>query len=199
MVPRPQHEDGLVASKPGEPRKRPSRRRSKHSPRVASSGACLTWSGSSIGTCHSTTRLSARGSDTSGRHERVVARIAPRRPATGAGGAGADGSPRWLGLRRDNRSCSSGDPARVQRPEDGVSHLGALQRLDVGGAHAQRLHRCSRPPERMPARGHSDRHVDALIAQLCITNKRTLLTTDRDFQHAANHCKLDPWSLIRHS
>jgi predicted nucleic acid-binding protein len=39
--------------------------------------------------------------------------------------------------------------------------------------------------------------VDALIAQLCITNELTLLTTDRDFQHAGRHCKLDLWSVER--
>ena len=36
--------------------------------------------------------------------------------------------------------------------------------------------------------------VDALIAQLCIGNDLTLLTTDRDFTHAAKHCKLKVWS-----
>lgn len=36
--------------------------------------------------------------------------------------------------------------------------------------------------------------VDALIAQLCIKNGLTLLTTDRDFTHAAKHCELKVWS-----
>jgi len=36
--------------------------------------------------------------------------------------------------------------------------------------------------------------VDALIAQLCISNDLTLLTTDQDFSHAAAHCKLKVWS-----
>jgi len=36
--------------------------------------------------------------------------------------------------------------------------------------------------------------VDALIAQLCISNDLTLLTTDQDFSHAAKHCKLKVWS-----
>lgn len=36
--------------------------------------------------------------------------------------------------------------------------------------------------------------IDALIAQLCIGNDLTLLTTDRDFTHAAKHCKLKVWS-----
>lgn len=36
--------------------------------------------------------------------------------------------------------------------------------------------------------------VDALIAQLCIGNDLTLLTTDQDFLHAARRCKLRVWS-----
>ena len=35
--------------------------------------------------------------------------------------------------------------------------------------------------------------VDALIAQLCISNELTLLTTDQDFSHAAKHCRLKVW------
>jgi len=36
--------------------------------------------------------------------------------------------------------------------------------------------------------------VDALIAQLCIRHGLTLLTTDGDFTHAANHVPLRVWS-----
>ena len=36
--------------------------------------------------------------------------------------------------------------------------------------------------------------VDALIAQLCIRNGLTLLTSDQDFTHAAKHCELKVWS-----
>ena len=36
--------------------------------------------------------------------------------------------------------------------------------------------------------------VDALIAQLCIRNGLTLLTSDRDFTHATKHCELKVWS-----
>jgi len=36
--------------------------------------------------------------------------------------------------------------------------------------------------------------VDALNAQLCISNDLTLLTTDKDFSHAAKHCRLRVWS-----
>ena len=35
--------------------------------------------------------------------------------------------------------------------------------------------------------------VDALIAQLCMRNDFTLLTTDQDFVHAAKHCALKVW------
>jgi len=36
--------------------------------------------------------------------------------------------------------------------------------------------------------------VDALFAQLCIRHEVTLLTTDKDFAHAAKHCPLRIWS-----
>lgn len=35
--------------------------------------------------------------------------------------------------------------------------------------------------------------IDALIAQLCIHYELTLLTTDRDFQHASKHIPLQVW------
>jgi predicted nucleic acid-binding protein len=35
--------------------------------------------------------------------------------------------------------------------------------------------------------------IDALLAQLCIRHKLQLLTTDRDFDRAAKHCKLRIW------
>lgn len=36
--------------------------------------------------------------------------------------------------------------------------------------------------------------IDALIAQLCIAHDLELLSTDRDFVHAARHCSLRLWS-----
>ena len=36
--------------------------------------------------------------------------------------------------------------------------------------------------------------IDALLAQLCIRHELTLLTTDKDFVHAAKHCPLSIWS-----
>jgi predicted nucleic acid-binding protein len=35
--------------------------------------------------------------------------------------------------------------------------------------------------------------IDALLAQLCVRHKLSLLTTDNDFVHAAKHCKLAVW------
>lgn len=35
--------------------------------------------------------------------------------------------------------------------------------------------------------------VDAVLAQLCIHHELTLLTTDKDFAHAAKHCALRVW------
>ena len=35
--------------------------------------------------------------------------------------------------------------------------------------------------------------IDALLAQLCIRHDLTLLTTDKDFIHAAAHCPLRVW------
>jgi hypothetical protein len=35
--------------------------------------------------------------------------------------------------------------------------------------------------------------IDALLAQLCIRYQLTLLTTDNDFVHAADHCELRVW------
>ena len=36
--------------------------------------------------------------------------------------------------------------------------------------------------------------IDALLAQLCIRHDLVLLTTDKDFTHAAKHCPLRVWS-----
>ncbi len=35
--------------------------------------------------------------------------------------------------------------------------------------------------------------IDALLAQLCIRHDLSLLTTDKDFEHAAKHCPLRVW------
>ena len=38
--------------------------------------------------------------------------------------------------------------------------------------------------------------IDALIAQLCISHKLVLLTTDQDFAHVAAHCPLRLWKRL---
>jgi len=35
--------------------------------------------------------------------------------------------------------------------------------------------------------------IDALLAQLCIHHDLTMLATDNDFRHIANHCALKVW------
>ena len=40
--------------------------------------------------------------------------------------------------------------------------------------------------------------IDAVIAQLCIRHRLTLLTTDQDFVIAAAHCPLIVWAAPRH-
>jgi predicted nucleic acid-binding protein len=35
--------------------------------------------------------------------------------------------------------------------------------------------------------------IDAVLAQLCVRHELTLLTTDKDFTHAAKHCALRVW------
>ena len=39
--------------------------------------------------------------------------------------------------------------------------------------------------------------VDALLAQLCMRHDLTLLSTDKDFVHAAQHCALRIWAQAR--
>lgn len=37
--------------------------------------------------------------------------------------------------------------------------------------------------------------IDAVLAQLCIRHELSLLTTDKDFVHAAKHCPLAIWPV----
>lgn len=39
--------------------------------------------------------------------------------------------------------------------------------------------------------------IDALLAQLCVRHKLTLLTTDRDFEGITPHCPIKLWQLER--
>lgn len=41
--------------------------------------------------------------------------------------------------------------------------------------------------------------IDALLAQLAIRHDLTLLTTDKDFTHAAKHCALRVWPAKAHA
>jgi predicted nucleic acid-binding protein len=59
-------------------------------------------------------------------------------------------------------------------------------RSDYGGAADLSL-RCRRSGVQLAA-------IDALIAQICITNGLTLLTADSDFLHVARDVPLDVWS-----
>lgn len=36
--------------------------------------------------------------------------------------------------------------------------------------------------------------VDALLAQLCLRHDAVLMSTDKDFTHAAKHCPLRIWT-----
>ena len=36
--------------------------------------------------------------------------------------------------------------------------------------------------------------IDALLAQLCIHHRLTMLSTDNDFRRLADHCALQLWS-----
>jgi len=121
-----------------------------------------------------------------------------------------------LALRRD----SDAQEAEVQHLKDAL--LGSdvvvttglvLQELlqGFGGAkaHQQILERFTALPAIQPIRedhinaaalrnacrraGVQLGTVDALLAQICIANGLTLLTTDKDFLHAAKHCALKVW------
>jgi predicted nucleic acid-binding protein len=121
-----------------------------------------------------------------------------------------------LALRRDVQ----GTGAEVRQPKDAL--LGAelvvttglilqelLQAFTGPKAQAQIVERLAALPMIQPER---DDHIaaaalrnscrqagvqlgtiDALLAQLCIRHKLTLLTTDKDFTHAARHCPLRVW------
>lgn len=36
--------------------------------------------------------------------------------------------------------------------------------------------------------------IDAILAQLCLRHKLSMLTTDNDFRHMARHCDLNVWA-----
>ncbi|HTC05889.1 MAG TPA: PIN domain-containing protein [Xanthobacteraceae bacterium] len=121
-----------------------------------------------------------------------------------------------LALRRDSLSSSTEVRALVQAIETGATILTTglvLQELLQGfsgpKAREQILDRFSAIPLLAPDRddhieaaelrnrcrraGIQVGTIDALLAELCIRHELTMLTTDNDFRHIANHCALKVW------
>ncbi len=75
--------------------------------------------------------------------------------------------------------------------KDIIEHFGALPMITPTRedhiAAAELRNMCRRAGVQMGT-------IDALLAQLCIHHGLTLLTTDRDFSHAALHCPLKVWA-----
>lgn len=75
--------------------------------------------------------------------------------------------------------------------KDIIEHFGALPMITPSRedhiAAAELRNTCRRAGVQMGT-------IDALLAQLCIHHGLTLLTTDRDFSHAALHCPLKVWA-----
>ncbi|MGA8697781.1 MAG: PIN domain-containing protein [Xanthobacteraceae bacterium] len=121
-----------------------------------------------------------------------------------------------LALRRDSLSSSTEVRALVRAIETGETILTTglvLQELLQGfsgpKAREQILDRFSAIPLLAPDRddhieaaelrnrcrraGIQVGTIDALLAELCIHHELTMLTTDNDFTHIANHCALKVW------
>ena len=121
-----------------------------------------------------------------------------------------------LALRRDSLSSSTEVRALVRAIETGETILTTglvLQELLQGfsgpKAREQILDRFSAIPLLAPDRddhieaaelrnrcrraGIQVGTIDALLAELCIRHELTMLTTDNDFTHIANHCALKVW------
>jgi predicted nucleic acid-binding protein len=121
-----------------------------------------------------------------------------------------------LALRRDSLSSSTEVRALVRAIETGETILTTglvLQELLQGfsgpKAREQILDRFSAIPLLAPDRddhieaaelrnrcrraGIQVGTIDALFAELCIRHELTMLTTDDDFTHVANHCALKVW------
>ena len=124
-----------------------------------------------------------------------------------------------LAFRRDSQSTSEEVAALRQAIEGGDTVVTTgliLQELLQGfsGPRARKdiIERFSALPDLAPDRkNHIDAAelrnqcrragvqigtIDALIAQLCISHKLVLLTTDHDFVHAASHCPLQLWKRL---
>jgi predicted nucleic acid-binding protein len=121
-----------------------------------------------------------------------------------------------LALRRDSLSSSTEVRTLVRAIETGETILTTglvLQELLQGfsgpKAREQILDRFSAIPLLAPDRddhieaaelrnrcrraGIQVGTIDALLAELCIRHELTMLTTDNDFTHIANHCALKVW------
>jgi predicted nucleic acid-binding protein len=121
-----------------------------------------------------------------------------------------------LALRRDSLSSSTQVRTLVRAIETGETILTTglvLQELLQGfsgpKAREQILDRFSAIPLLAPDRddhieaaelrnrcrraGIQVGTIDALLAELCIRHELTMLTTDNDFTHIANHCALKVW------
>lgn len=121
-----------------------------------------------------------------------------------------------LALRRNSLSSSTEVRALVRAIETGETILTTglvLQELLQGfsgpKAREQILDRFSAIPLLAPDRddhieaaelrnrcrraGIQVGTIDALLAELCIHHELTMLTTDNDFTHIANHCALKVW------
>jgi predicted nucleic acid-binding protein len=121
-----------------------------------------------------------------------------------------------LALRRDSLSSSTEVRTLVRAIEAGETILTTglvLQELLQGfsgpKAREQILDRFSAIPLLAPDRddhieaaelrnrcrraGIQVGTIDALLAELCIRHELTMLTTDNDFTHIANHCALKVW------
>lgn len=124
-----------------------------------------------------------------------------------------------LALRRDAPSSATQVRALVRTIEDGETILTTglvLQELLQGfsgpKARDQILDRFSSVPLLVPDRndhiaaaelrnrcrrnGVQIGTIDALLAQLCIRHDLTMLTTDQDFRHVADHSVLQVWSEL---
>ena len=122
-----------------------------------------------------------------------------------------------LALRRDAPSSATEIGALVRAIKAGETILTSglvLQELLQGfsgpKARDQILDRFSSVPLLVPdrndhvaaaeLRNHCRRNgvqigtIDALLAQLCIHHDLTMLTTDKDFRHVADHSVLQVWS-----
>lgn len=122
-----------------------------------------------------------------------------------------------LALRRDAPFSATEVRALVRAIEAGETILTTglvLQELLQGfsgpKAHDQILDRFSSVPLLVPDRndhiaaaelrnrcrrnGVQIGTIDALLAQLCIRHDLTMLTTDKDFRHVADHSVLQVWS-----